>query len=210
MSPLPTRMRNRWLDRVEPTQGSGLIYWHILMSSHSEARAAAVDAQESLAAFSGFHMTPLKWLHITTLIAGSTDEINRSQMSTMVSEAQNLLRDVDSIPVTVGRFFYHPEAIGLLVRPVDALRPIFDVAQAATLKVAGRTGLSDEAASSWTPHLTVSYSTADQPAEPIVTALGVAVRERQVLIDSLTLVIQWGQERLWNWEPVGTAHLRSF
>lgn len=209
MSPLPTRMRNRWLDRAEPPRGSGLIYWHLLMSGYSGAQEAALDAQGRLASFPGLHMTPLKWLHITTLIAGSTDEIGRSQMSAMVSKAGALLRDVEPIAVTLEKVFYHPEAIGLLARPVDALRPVRDAAQAATLKTLGHTGASGGAAPSWTPHMTVSYSTADQPAEPITTALGVAIQKRQIVVDSLTLVIQWGQERLWDWEPVGTAHLRS-
>jgi 2'-5' RNA ligase len=209
MNRSPTRMRNRWLDRVEPASDRGTIYWHVLLYSHSQARAAAADVQENLTGFPGLHMTPLKWLHVTTLIAGSTDEITRTQMSAMVSEAQRLLRGVAPIPVTLGGVFYHPEAIVLPVRPVEALRPVLDAAQSATLKSVGHSGISDKASSLWTPHMTVSYSTADQPVEPIVAALGGGIRERQILVDSLTLVIQWGQERLWDWEPVGTAHLGS-
>ncbi|HEX5407929.1 MAG TPA: 2'-5' RNA ligase family protein [Pseudonocardiaceae bacterium] len=154
-------------------------------------------------------MTPLKWLHMTTLIAGSTDEINRSQMATMVSEAQDLLCEVDAISVSLEKIFYHPEAIGLLARPVESLRQIFDVALAVTSRTIRQAGLSYAATSLWNPHMTVSYSTAEQPAEPIIESLGVAIPERQVLVDSLTLVIQWGPERVWNWEPVGTAYLRS-
>lgn len=209
MSPLPTRMRDRWLDRADCPPGCGTIYWHILMRTYSQARAAAIDVHEILKDFDGLHMTPLRWLHITTLIAGSTDEITRTQMSAMVSEAQRLLSGVVPIPVTLGKIFYHPEAIVLEVEPAEALRPILDAAQSATLKAVGHTGTSDETSPSWTPHMTVAYSTADQPAEPIISTLGRSIRERQVLIDSLTLVIQWGPEKLWDWEPVGTARLCS-
>lgn len=207
MSPLPDRMRNRWLDRAERTPNSGVVYWHILMNPYPQAREAAADIQESLSDFPGLHMTPLKWLHITTLIAGSTDEITRTQMSAMVSDAQRLLRDVPPVPVTLGRVFYHPEAIALPIHPVNALRPIFNAAQSATVKAVGYAVVANDASLSWRPHMTIAYSTVDQPVAPIVSALGMRMTERQVIIDSLTLVIQWGPERLWNWEPTGTARL---
>lgn len=207
MSPLPTRMRNRWLSRVEPAPGCGTIYWHVLMNAYPQACAAAMDAQEILAGFPGLHMTPLRWLHVTTFVAGSTEEITRNQMTVMISEAQDLLCDVAPITVTLGKVLYHPEAIMLRVRPIEALRPILGAAQSATRKAVGHTGIINETSSSWTPHMTVSYSTAEQPAEPILSALGKSLRERQIIIDSLTLVIQWGPERLWDWEPVGTARL---
>jgi hypothetical protein len=53
----------------------------------------------------------------------------------------------------------------------------------------------------------VSYSTADQPAGPIIAALGTAIRSRHLQIRSVSLVIQWGPERLWDWEPVDTIEL---
>src|SRR5437763_180225 len=99
MSPLPFKMRNRWASRTEPAPGCGTIYWHVMLHTCPEARAAAMDAQKILAGFSGLHMTPLKWLHMTTLVVGSTGEITRAQMSTMVSAAQQLLCDIAPIRV---------------------------------------------------------------------------------------------------------------
>jgi 2'-5' RNA ligase len=202
-------MRDRWSNRAEPTPGRGTIYWHVLLHAYPQACAAAIDTQKILDAFPGFHLTPRKWLHITTLVVGSTDEIARDQMSAMVSEAQQRLGDVDPISVTLGKVLYHPEAVMLLVRPGEALQPILGAAQSATQNVVGRPRSVNEPFPSWIPHVTVAYSTTEQPAEPIYSALGKSVPERQVLIDSLTLVIQWGPERLWDWEPVGTARLRA-
>jgi 2'-5' RNA ligase len=202
-------MRNRWLNRNDPAPGCGMIYWHVLMYSYPEARAAAKDAQETLAGFPGLHMTPLRWLHVTILVAGSTDEITRDQMSVMVSEAERLLCDVDPIPVTLGKVLYHPEAIMFGVQPVEALRPILDAAQSATWQAVGHAVKINETLASWTPHMTISYSTATQPAAPITAALGKSLRERRILIDSVALVIQWGPERLWDWEPVGAARFRA-
>jgi hypothetical protein len=55
--------------------------------------------------------------------------------------------------------------------------------------------------------MTVSYSTADQPAGPIIAALGTSIRSRHLQIRSVSLVIQWGPERLWDWEPVDMIKL---
>lgn len=208
MSALPSQMRDRWSNRTEFASDYGQIYWHTLMNAYPEACAAAKDAQEILARFPGLHMTPRRWLHITTLFVGSTDEITRTQMMTMVSEAQRLLGDLAPIPVILSKILYHPEAITLRVQPGEALRPILNTAQTATRKAVGLAGTINGPFPSWTPHMTVSYSTTEQPAEPILTALGKTVRERQVLVNSLTLIVQWGPERLWKWEPIGTARLR--
>jgi 2'-5' RNA ligase len=202
-------MRDRWASRPECTPGRGMLYWHVLMSPYAQACAAATDAQKIIARFSGFHMTPLRWLHMTTLIAGSTDDITRPQMAAMISEARRRLSEVAPIPATLGRIFYHPEAIVLGVEPAESLRVIHDAAESATLQVLGKSWTNNEPLSTWTPHVTVSYSTAEQPAGPIISALGRSVRQRQISIDSLTLVIQWGPDRLWDWEPVGGARLGS-
>ena len=53
------------------------------------------------------------------------------------------------------------------------------------------------------------YSTAEQPAQPIITALGKELRARQIDIDAMSLVIQDGPERAWNWTTVGTTRLHA-
>lgn len=209
MSPLPSRMTDRWSGRVQPAPRCGVVYWHLLMSGYPRARAAAAEAQEALARFPGLHMTPREWLHITMVVVGSTDELTREQMSAMVSGAQRSVRGIAPITVSLGKVLYHPEAIMLGVRPSDALLPVFEAVRSATREVTGHDRAIDEAAPFWVPHMTISYSTAEQEATPIISALGKSVEKRTVLINSATLVIQWGPEKLWNWEPVGTIKLRK-
>ncbi|WP_209634629.1 2'-5' RNA ligase family protein [Kibdelosporangium banguiense] len=202
-------MRDRWANRPGATIDRGTVYWHVLLHAYPEARAAAMQVQEVLASFTGFHLTPPEWLHMTTLVVGSTDEITREQMAGMLSEARQLLGQVAPIPVTLDKILYHPEAIMLRVHPAETLQPILVAAQRATQIATGRTGSFEGPSPSWVPHMTVGYSTAEQPTAPIVAALGKTVQECRVRIDALTLVIQWGPERLWHWEPVGTARLQA-
>jgi len=88
-----------------------------------------------------------------------------------------------------------------------ALDPIHQAVRQATLAVTGQVGSVTGPAGRWTPHITISYSTGRQPMAPIAVALGREVPECDVTVRAVSLVIQWGAERLWNWEPVGTVTL---
>jgi 2'-5' RNA ligase len=187
--------------------GHGTVYWHLLLNEYHQVRVAAKELQGSISHFNGFHMTPEKWLHVTTLIAGSTDEVSAGQMKVMISEAQKELAEVEPIPVTFGRILYHPEAIMLGVKSEHGLEPILIAVQRATRMATGKNGAISGSLPQWTPHATVSYSTAEQPAEPIISMLGTEVPPCDVTINAVSLIIQWGPERLWNWEVIGTARL---
>ena len=94
----------------------------------------------------------------------------------------------------------------LAVTPVDDLAPIRAAALAASNAVVSS---ADNREPSWTPHITLCYSTAQQPAQPIITALGKQLPARRIDIDALSLVIQDGPERDWNWTTVGTIRLHA-
>ncbi|KAB2371134.1 2'-5' RNA ligase family protein [Actinomadura montaniterrae] len=207
MSPLPTMMRDRWQNRPEPAHGHGTVYWHMLFKDQPQVQATARKAQRVLADFGGFHMTPPEWLHMTTLIAGSTDELSSDQMKAMLATAQQLLSKVQPIKVQLGRVLYHPEAIMLGAEPADALAPVLRAAKEGTRVATGKEGQMNGSLPQWTPHMTISYSTSQQPAAPIIETLGKEVPPCDVTISALSLVIQWGPEREWDWEPVGTARL---
>jgi 2'-5' RNA ligase len=84
---------------------------------------------------------------------------------------------------------------------------VLDAVQAATRTVTGRDGIMEYRP--WTPHVTLAYSSAVQPAAPIIDALGRELPPCEVTIRTVDLVVQEGAERLWNWRsiaavPVGT------
>jgi len=153
-------------------------------------------------------MTPLDNLHITALLVGSTDDISRSQMLTMLAAARDSLSEVVPVTAILDRVLYHPEAIMLAVRPASGeLSAVLNAAQFATRAAIGRDGVVNES-EVWLPHLTVSYSMTNQSATPIIATLGKHIDPCEVVIETLSLVIQWGAERKWNWEHVGTVRLR--
>ena len=205
--PVPDETRDRWSNRAEPDSGEGAIYWHILFRDNPAARATARKAQARLASFRDLHMTPEEWLHATALVAGTTGDTSSEDLEVMLSEAQQHLDSIQPINVTISGVLYHPEAIMLDFTPAGALDPIHRAVQQATLTATGRTGGVTGPTAQWTPHMTISYSTGKQPMAPIAAALGRETPRCDITVRAVSLVIQWGPERLWNWQPVGTATL---
>src|ERR1022692_4966199 len=191
MTTLPDEMIDRWQHRVDQAPGEGRVYWHMLVGEHPEVVALAQEAQRRLAQFSGLHMTPLKWLHMTALIAGPADEITGQQMEQMADVASQQLSQIPPITVTLGKFIYHPQAIMLAANPADALIPVREAARSATHEVTGIYGRPGSQ-SPWTPHITLCYSTSQQPAEPIISALGHGLPGCEIEISAISLVIQRG------------------
>lgn len=206
MSPLPVRMEDRWAHRAEPRPGEGVFYWHLLVGRYPQVRTMAQEARDRLAPFSGLHYTPAKWLHMTTLVVGPPDSVSLAQGHAMLTEVSRLLAEVSPVTVTLGRILYHPQAIMLGVESASELKPIRDAVRTAAEAIIGRRERIG-GATTWTPHITIAYSTADQPAAPLIEALETSLPARELTLDSVSLVIQHGPERLWNWQHVGSALL---
>jgi 2'-5' RNA ligase len=202
----PEWMTDRWGHRAEPAPGQGTVYWHMPMHDHPEVASLARDGQQRLANFGGLHMTPLHRLHITTLVAGPTADFSSAQLEQMAGTAASLLAQIPPITVTLGRVFYHPEAIVLAVSPGKALIPLRDAAITATRQATGRQEHPADA-ERWIPHVTICYSTARQPATPLINTLGEHLSRCEIQVDALSLIIQNGPERDWNWTTLATIPL---
>ena len=206
MTTVPAQMTDRWQDRAEPGPDEGAVYWHVLMNDHPQVAALAREIQQRLARFPGLHMTPLERLHMTALLAGPADRFSPDQLQEMIKIASAMLTDTPAITVTIGGILYHPEAIMLAVRPKRALASVHDAVQTATRAVTGGHD-PDGDPPHWIPHITVCYSTAEQAMAPIIAALGPDQRECQIQVSTVSLVVQHGPERLWDWRTIGAVHL---
>jgi 2'-5' RNA ligase len=208
MSPLPAQLVNRWRDgRGAGDPAEGTLYWHVLLGGSEPLREVARTAQERLSEFSGLHMTPLRWLHLTLLMAGPAGQAPGQAMDEMLAAARESIAGTAPVTIELSRILYHPEAIVLAAQPAEALRPIREAARHATLSTIGHEGIADRPSPTWAPHVTLCYSTSAQPAEPVIAALGKRVPGCQVTIDAFSLVVQYGAEWLWNWSPAGMVSL---
>ena len=174
------------------------------------SRVSPGDRERSASAARRFHRPahdPLRWLHATVLLVGRAADLPQADLDQMLTKARLKLNGTPPSSVTLGRVIYHPEGIVLPMTPASALAPIFEAAQAATLEVTGTVGITSTPGPSWVPHMTLCYSTSQQPAAPIIAALGRTLPDREVTIDKLSLVVQHGSALSWDWRPVGTVRL---
>ena len=205
MSPLPTQFTSRWDNRSRQTY-SDAVCWHLLVGGDPAARAAAAAARQRLARFTGLHMTPPQWLHVTVMRVGSADLVTVDDMSRMLAQAQGALAQAAPITVTMRRVIYHPEAIALSVSPASALAPVLAAACTATREVLGADAV-DGGRDEWVPHMTLCYSTTREAAEPVIAELGKTLPASEVTISEMSLVVQDGPEDPWNWRIAGSARL---
>ena len=99
---LPDQMTDRWHNRPEPAPGEGVVSWHLLMRDYPEVVDLARRAQQRLAGFDGLHMTPLRWLHVTTLLAGPAADFSSDKLQQMTETAADLLASTPAPAVTLG------------------------------------------------------------------------------------------------------------
>lgn len=192
------QMRDRWANRPEPAAGTGSVYWHVLLGGDSAVQAAAEDVRDAVRGFPGLHLTPPEWLHMTLFPVGSTNDIGIERLANVAMEVQDALGGFQPVEASVGRVLYHPEAIMLAVEPKPRLCELRERARTAT--AAALPALRLEPSEYWIPHVTVAYSTTGQPAGPIIDGLGTSVSDRLFTIAALSLVVQWGPERSWDWK----------
>ena len=205
---LPDQMTDRWQNRPEPPPGEGVVSWHMLMRDYPEVVDLARQAQQRLAGFDGLHMTPLAWLHVTTLLAGPAADFPPDKLRQMTEIAADLLATTNPATVTLGQVLYHPEAIMLGVTPAEMLTAIYDAARSATHQVSGA-HTPDGQRARWRPHITICYSTSSQPAKPIIDTLGTRLPGCDINIGAVSLVIQHGHERAWDWRIVSTIRFAT-
>lgn len=223
MSPLPLRFTDRWGSARADRSYDDSACWHLLLGELPGVRAVAAEVRRRLAPFTGLHMTPDQWLHATVLPIGPVRTITPADMEEKLARARVALTGAAPVTVVFGSVFYHPEAIALTIAPTDGLTRVFEAARAATRDAAREgTGPADAGvpgprappATSWSPritpwfpHMTLCYSTGDQPAAPVIAALGKSVPSDPVTVDTLSLVVQNGPERHWDWQVIGTVPL---
>ena len=205
MSPFPVQFRDRWDDPSRLSYDDA-VCWHVLLGGDPAVQAVAAGARERLAQFTGLHMTPPEWLHVTILRAGTTDTVTRDGMSRMLAMAQAELTGTAPVTVTLERVFYHPEAIVLSATPGSALARVFEAALSATREVLGAAAGGVEG-DGFTPHMTLAYSAAKQPVAPVIAELGRSLPPCEVTIREVSLVVQEGPEDQWNWRIAGSVRL---
>lgn len=204
MSPIPAQMTSHWWQRPGRLPGREQYHWHMLFHDQPEVRELVAAAQRKIAGLPGLDMIPIPWLHLTTYVVGFADEVEQSAIEEMAAEAHRRFSKIPPIEISLGRVWYATEAIVLPAEPFGALCPVLDAVREAT-RAAGCEGHTDT--TPWLPHISVAYSNAAIPTEPIIAALGRWLPQVEITIRSASLVAQTQVGHSWQWRAVSEVLL---
>lgn len=202
-----SKMCDHWWWRPGWRPGRRFYTWHLTFEDQPALHRLVSAYQERLASFSGLRPVPLEWLHLTMQGIGFTDEVSDADVARVVAAVQQRLAGVPQLRLAFGPAVVFTEAIVLPpARPEDV----------ATVRTAIRAGIADvygqdnvpESAAGYRPHVTVAYSTTEQPAGPVIAAIDAERPEPATIPMPEALLIELGRdEAIYRWHTVGSARV---
>jgi 2'-5' RNA ligase len=205
VSPLPTEMTDHWAIQPGTDPQRQQLMWPMTLGADPTVIELAGQAHRRLAGIPGLDLVPSRWLHLTTLTSGPSDDIAPDALADMIEEAQHLLAAIVPITITLGRVLYHPRAVMLDAGPAGPFEPVMKAVQTATRHAGSSTAPYHDP---WRPHITLAYSNATRPAAPVIEALGRSLPAHQVTIRSVSLVTQSPGQR-WTWDLIANLPLAA-
>ncbi|MDX6434416.1 MAG: hypothetical protein QOE54_6782 [Streptosporangiaceae bacterium] len=205
MSPLPERMSDHWWWRPGVRPGRRILVWHILFHDQAGVQSLIAECRRRIDALTGLDVIPAEWLHMTTQIVGFEDEISSGEITEMSAAVAGRLRLLDPVALDVGRPLFQTEAVVLGIHPPRALDPVRHGIRTAIAETVTAHRLADQP--EWTPHISVAYSNAEGPAEPILDALRPRPVPRPAVVGEVHLVSQVRDGHLYRWEHLAAVPL---
>ena len=202
-------MRDHWWWRPGWTVGRSFYTWHVTFANHPSAQQLVTAYAPVFAGLPVLDPVPVRWLHLTLQGIGFTDEVDRDDVDRIVFTAQKRCAELDPFTVTIGPAHVDPETIQMPVRPVEPLIALRHAIRDAIGDVWGQDRVP-EPADGFRPHVSLGYSNAAGPAEPLATALAAHTEyTAEVVVSSVSLIDLNRDHRTYEWTDVATVPLRS-
>lgn len=180
--------------------------WHFTFADQPAITALAASYEHMLAGLPDLEMVPSQWLHLTTQGVAFTDEIGQDDVTAIISQARDRIKDIPPLRVTLGPARVTPEAVLLDVAPADGLVAIRSRLREAIATVRGMDQVLD--GEQWVPHVSVAYSSGTAPVFPYVEAVSPGGTAECVISD-VDLIELNRDHRMYEWDTVATARLEG-
>ncbi|MFJ9719935.1 2'-5' RNA ligase family protein [Streptomyces sp. NPDC101213] len=199
-------MRDHWWWRPGWDVGRRFYTWHVTFDGQDEVHALADEYRSALAPLGeSLTLIPDRWLHLTMQGVGFVNEVADADVQAIVERARARLAQVPAFDVQLGPAFVDPEAVLLPARPDEPLQQVRRAVRAAIGDVMDEV---PEEADGFRPHVSVAYSAAEGPAEPVVQALaGLGERSARVRISAADLIVIHRDNRMYEWETYASVAL---
>ncbi|MET7279912.1 2'-5' RNA ligase family protein [Kribbella sp. NPDC005582] len=200
-------LRDHWWWRPGWKVGTRFYTWHLTFGDAPELHGLVAAYQDALRGMAGLDPVPREWLHLTMQGVGHVEDVPGETVEGIVEGARERLAELPAVRVEFQRPVIGAEAVVLPALPPDAVAQIRTTIRAA---MAERIAVPEKA-EGFQPHVTVAYSSSEQPAAEVAAALSaVSVAAVDCAISSASLIELHRDRRMYEWRtiaelPIGRA-----
>ncbi|MFC5820993.1 2'-5' RNA ligase family protein [Nonomuraea harbinensis] len=198
-------MADHWWWRPGWRQGRRFYTWHLTFDHAHDVHRLARRYRDGLARVKGLDLVPDRWLHLTMQGLGFVDELAEVDVRAIVDAARARLATVPPFTITLDRPRITPEAIRWEAHPQQ---PVVAVRNAIRDAIASVWPAVPEPAEAFAGHVTIAYSNAQRPPQPVADALDtVQAVPALTLVRKAELIVLGRDRRMYEWEEYATAPL---
>lgn len=198
-------MRDHWWWRPGWEVGRRFYTWHLTFSGQNDVHRLAADYRGALADTAGLTPVPDRWLHLTMQGIDFVEQVEDSDVEDIVRSATDRLSKIYSFDLQLGAAVVDPEAVLLPVTPAEPVRAVRDAIRGAIGDVLPEV---PEQAGGFTPHVSVAYSSARGPAEPVMQALAnQMITPATARISTAELIVIHRDNHMYEWTPYAQVQL---
>lgn len=200
-------LENHWWCRPGWGHGTRYLTWHLTFQHEPEMHEHVRELQRVLEPFTTLDLVPIKWLHLTLVGVGHTDEVDPGQLRRIIDSVCKAVSS-DSFTLSFDRVVVWNDAVAVVAHPSAAL----DRLRAGLATVVGEV-LRDAAPpsnpnSAFHPHVTVAYANSPQDAAPVRTALDeIAQTAYEIPSPTLSLIELHRDNRVYEWRTIADLHV---
>ncbi|MFD6781277.1 2'-5' RNA ligase family protein [Streptomyces diastaticus] len=199
-------MADHWWWRPGWRPGRTFLTWHLTFEGQRDVHRLAAAHRAALSVLPGLTLVPDRWLHLTMQGVGFTDEVDAGAVDRIVAAATRRLQEISPFDLTLGRAAVQPEAVllaGAPAAPAAAVRTAIRAAIGSVLPV-------PEPADDFRPHVSVAYSAAAGPAEPVRAAVeAITAPPATARITHADLIVLHRDRQMYEWETYASVPVGS-
>lgn len=201
------RMASHWWWRPGWQEGRRYHTWHLTFEDAPEVAALVASCQRRISATS-LDPVPVDGLHLTMQGVGFSDEVSDGVVWRIVAAARERLAGLPPFMLELGPAYAETEGLPLAIEPWEPVQRLRRELRSAIAEVQGEQEVPDPDVG-FVPHVTILYSNADTPADPIRRQVA-GLRDTppvRMCVRRVSLITLGRDEHVYRWETVESVPL---
>jgi hypothetical protein len=197
-------MRYHWYWRPGWQPGTRFYTFHVTWRDQPGMQKLGKLARERLAGIPGLDPVPGEWLHLTMQGVGFAHKVSDADVEAITAAARARLAPVAPVGVVLPPPRASSESVATHAVPAGVLDQARDAVRAAICDVWGTECVPES--TTWTPHVSFAYASADAPAAPVDAVLR-GLAGVVATVSAVDLILLGRDRRIYEWETISKLPL---